>query len=268
MRKLEPTLFTLFFSISFFFIDAQQIPNGSFEEWEIPNTWTETPVGWTTQNGQLIQNTVRDSFPSSGDWAMRVYPISAELGEYGVASTTVPFDGFLSVLGFDAKWEKTSTAAVSVEVDFMNDELVQYTEIWSPQENSSDWSYFEISTIPAGDLFISHLRIKVTVSIGDFAAGEGWIAVDDIYLYAPSGVSEIYTNNIEISPNPCDEVLNLNTDQLSNIENMVIYDVSGHLIYTGKLESTYDTCTLTNGTYILQIGEGEEFLKERFQVLH
>ncbi|MFT5228161.1 MAG: hypothetical protein ACI9EV_001303 [Urechidicola sp.] len=266
MKKAVQIL-SMFLVIATIETNAQEIPNGGFEEWEIPNTWTETPVGWPTENGQLIQNTVKDSFPNSGDWAMRVYPIPIGVGEYGHAYTDIDISNSPSVLEFHAKWEKTATAAVGVEMLFMFNEAIVFNENWFPTTNTSEWVPISIPVSLVGTE-VNHVLIRVFVSIGDFAAGQGWISVDDMQFTEPNGIDELNSTNLFLGPNPCDSEIRINSDKYDQTTKMIVYDNLGHIIHIGNMTSPFDTSKLPNGMYTLQIGEGEDLVKERFEVIH
>jgi len=267
MNFLKTVILTAILAFSSEILSGQQIPNAGFEQWELANTWTETPVGWQTQNGQLIQNTVRDSLPNSGDWAMRVYPIPDAIGAFGYAKTIVEIAQLPSSLEFYAKWQKTSTAGVYVELRFINAGAVVFVDTWNFATDSADWTQVNIP-ISNDQTPVTQIEIIAAVQIGDFAAGEGWIAIDDMSFDYISGTEELQDNNVLFSPNPCDKALIINIKNLIGVEKMVVYDAIGHLVYFGPLKPTYDTSQLTNGRYFIQFGEGEKLVKEQFQVQH
>lgn len=243
---------------------AQVIPNGGFEYWSITNGWTEEPDGWETPNNQLIETTVKDQDAYAGEFAMRVNPYNMGIGEYGWGNIDFPIDFIPPSLDFYAKWDKTSTAAVGVDITFFNGEIPVYTSYWFAEVNQSEWSLIQIP-LDQIEPVMDHVIITVYVSIGDFAAGEGWISVDEMSFGNPSGLNDLDESAIGLYPNPTSDVLKISV-RAQPLDYSII-DSSGRLVDQGTFKSEIDVCQLPVANYTLQLRMRDGSLVEkRFQV--
>lgn len=245
------TFLFVFFLLTFHNFCAQEIPNGNFESWGIYNGWTEEPTGWNTPNNQLIETTVKDLDAFEGDYAMRVNPYTMGVGEYGWGNIDFPIEYIPSSLDFYAKWEKTSTAAVGVDITFYNEDTPIYTASWYADSNESDWTLINIP-LDQIEPIMDHVTVNVFVSIGDFAAGEGWISVDQMGFGLVDGLDEhSLLDELEFFPNPVSEMLFIK--EASTSATYVIVDVAGKQVSKGNYGSGIDVSELPLGTYTLSL---------------
>jgi hypothetical protein len=230
---------------------AQEIPNGNFESWGIYNGWTEEPTEWNTPNNQLIETTVKDLEACAGDFAMRVNPYNMGVGEYGWGNIDFPITYIPSSLDFYAKWDKTSTAAVGVDITFFNEDTPIYTTSWYAQENVSEWTLIHIP-LDQIEPIMDHVTVNVYVSIGDFAPGEGWISVDQMSFGGVNGIEELTLNkDLLLFPNPVSEMLYIK-DVVSSFS-YEIYDQLGKKVANGVYGSGIDVRSLASGSYTLSL---------------
>jgi hypothetical protein len=88
-------------------------------------------------------------------------------------------------------------------------------------------------------------------------ASTGIAKIDDIIVKGvnSAGISTIiYENNVCMYPNPCEDILNIeSTELLSRVE---IYDMQGGLVYSGRLSgqnAEIDMSKLNTGLYFVQL---------------
>jgi hypothetical protein len=255
MKSLTLPL-ALFLSVGLF---SQDIPNGNFEEWESTPMFTLDPVGWETDNTQLIVSTSQDLDAYEGTYAMRVVPINDGVGEFGHASTTVPIGGIPDGLSFYAKWSQTVTAWIGVDVLFYNNEDQVYSEYWSTSDTASTWTQVVIPFEPI-DIATTHVVITVFVAIGDLVPGEGWISVDAMNFGIVSSVNELETTEVTIFPNPADQFLELRMEGDIQIDEVGIIDMNGRTILSAPYDQRIDISAITEGQYLLEFKSAEKVL--------
>jgi hypothetical protein len=247
-----------------FTVTAQVIPNGGFESWSITNGWTEEPDGWETPNNQLIESTVKDPDAYAGLYAMRVNPAPNGIGEEGFAWIEIPTDFIPPSLDFYAKWSRTLTASVGVEIQFFNNELQVYAANWVPEDTSSAWTYIHLP-LEQIEPVMTHMIIRAYIFIGDFAPGSGWISVDEMSFGNPNGLNDLDESNIGLYPNPTSDVLKISV-KVQPLDYSII-DSSGRLVDQGTFKSEIDVSQLPVANYTLQLRMRDGSLVEkRFQV--
>jgi uncharacterized protein (TIGR02145 family) len=72
-----------------------------------------------------------------------------------------------------------------------------------------------------------------------------------------TGINELRTNNIEIYPNPADDIINLKISDLKSDLNFVIYDALGRIVNAGIINAettSLDISNLATGFYIIKAG--------------
>lgn len=251
MKDLS-TLILLFVSASLL---SQTVPNGGFEEWEVTPQFSLDPVGWETDNTQLIVSTSQDMEPYQGMYAMKVEPIMNGIGEYGEASVTLDMGGLPDGLFFQAKYWRTFTAGVGVTVDFYYEEDIVHTQSWYPTDTASSWMQAQM-TFPPIDIATTHAIIRVFVAIGDFAPGEGWISVDAMDFGFTTSTADQDRPQISLYPNPVSDRFVL--EGVDSGTPFRIIDSQGRLVQQGVQGIENRLEDLSAGHYLLIIGEGEQ----------
>ncbi len=237
---------------------AQQVPNGGFENWETTPLFSLDPEFWSTDNGQLIVSTVQDSLPYEGEWGMRVYPVPNGLGEEGRASIQIPTTYIPPSLNFHAKWDRTATAGLGVSVTFYNGDDNFYSETWYSPELSSEWTpiSIELSQI---EPIMTHVIIEVWVSIGDFAAGEGWLSVDAMSFDGVTGLDDLDAGSVGLYPNPASNLLFV--EEADTRTSYAIYDAMGKLVSRDSYESGVDVSAMPSGNYFIEVLRSDGVLR-------
>ena len=72
-----------------------------------------------------------------------------------------------------------------------------------------------------------------------------------------TGINELRTNNIELYPNPADDIINLKISDLKSDLNFVIYDALGRIVNSGIINAettSLDISNLATGFYIIKAG--------------
>ncbi len=238
---------------------SQVIPNADFENWTPSLIFTYDPDNWVTDNQEATPATVvPDSLAYSNDLAMRVIAQPDGLGSYGEAYVVVPvFNEYSEQLSFYAKWAKTQSAGVFVEVDFLtgNQELV-YMVNWFPNVDSSDWTLVNIDllTVLPEPPPINEIKIRVVASVGDFAPGEGWISVDAMEFSSATAIDEIEGEfEINIFPNPTRDYIHISSSKNIQNQEYQIMDIQGKVVQRGKISDTITIDTLPSGRYVFQV---------------
>ena len=243
---------------------AQVVPNSGFENWDF-NGWNYSPTDWSTENSQVFETVFQDSAAYEGVLAMRVesMPLPLDLGEEGHAIVQVPLSFIPPSLEFYAKYDRTSTAAVGVTVQFYNGENVVSSDTWWAPDLSSEWTGV---TLPFTQVLpiITHAIIDVWVLIGDEAPGDGWISVDAMGFAAPDGLEEADAIDLRVYPNPVSEELFLEYDP-SQVGGLVfrLVDMSGRSMEVFPVNNRIDVRAMMAGYYILLIENDAGAISER-----
>jgi len=247
--KTTAFLFLLLFSSSAY--SQFEIPNGEFEDWTM-GTWNLNPTHWQTNNWQLTQDVFQDSAAYQGEFAMRVEAAIVELGSYGQGSIEIPTEAIPPALNFYAKWERTYTAGVGVEIAFYNADALVYQQYWTPDAEASEWVPI---TMPLSQIepVMTHVIIRVQANVGDFAPGEAWIAVDAMSVGSPNGTDELMATSFNMYPVPVIDVLNLEVDQSIVPRRVAITDATGRRIKEVPYARRIDMQDVDRGFYTLTL---------------
>jgi hypothetical protein len=142
------------------------------------------------------------------------------------------------------------------------------------------WKYFNLSmTNWASNR--GNFPIKMTADIIRFrftyttdsnkTAHDGWI-IDDIGLEDWwEGVDEIQNDHlISIYPNPVEDKLSIEINQISNNQTIQILNSQGQVLYTNDRfkDNNIDTKNLSNGLYFLRYSDTKSFALKKFMVSH
>jgi len=255
---MKTTVLFLSLLLSFSAYSQFEIPNANFEEWDF-NGWNFSPTGWQTNNTQLTQDVFQDSAAYEGELAMRVEATLVELGAYGEASIEIPTAAIPASLDFYAKWERTYTAAVGVEIIFYNQESVVIQSLWMPDSISSDWVPISMP-LEQIEPIITHVEIKVYAAVGDFAPGEGWISIDAMSINGPNALDEFDSAAFSIYPVPAVGEISLDVDERFSPQRITIVDATGRTVMDVPYASRLSLSGFAAGQYVLLLSRnyGEE----------
>lgn len=286
----------LIFTLSFgFSVNAQQLPNGGFENWT-PGFGFEDPTSWASLNALSIIGvpiSVSKSTQShSGSFSVKVETIAADLEMTGMPSPTpgILFIGSLDILSqsvvvgmpFTAKpdslvgWVKYSpvngdTSGLVVQLTKWNATTMSQDMIGLGFHLAFAGSAFSRFSVPIDYLLEDApdtLSINVLSSLGNGQIGSA-IWIDDLAL--------IYNNTIQVNeiaastffnvfPNPVNDQLSIESKIADKI---AIYSSTGTEIdsfeVSPETSKKFDVKLLSNGLYFIKNTRAEV---KRFVVSH
>jgi len=275
--KTQFTLIVFLLSIATF-LSAQNVPNGSFEEWE-----DGEPLNWTTSNAGGIATISQSDDSHSGSYAVmgQTNPGETIIPELlsGYDNLGIPVSEKYELLKFHYKYnedgsDKMVIAIIMYDEDYstlgsggleIEDEVEDYTLAVIPI------TYDESGT-PA------HAAIQIGLVDG-FGSGppsaDSYFIIDDVEFSGSVGIDEINTENtrILISPQPATDVarISFTSDTRVNNLNLSIIDPSGKRMgeykfgntSSGMNEVMIDISHFAPGVYIALINtDGESFTKK------
>lgn len=292
MIKKIILIFTLIFGFS---VNAQQLPNGGFENWT-PGFGFEDPTSWASLNALSIIGvpiSVSKSTQShSGSFSVKVETIAADLEMTGMPSPTpgILFIGSLDILSqsvvvgmpFTAKpdslvgWVKYSpvngdTSGLVVQLTKWNATTMSQDMIGLGFHLAFAGSAFSRFSVPFDYLLDDApdtLSINVLSSLGNGQIGSA-IWIDDLAL--------IYNNQIQVNeiaastffnvfPNPVNDELSIESKIADKI---AIYSSTGTEIdsfeVSPETSKKFDVKLLSNGLYFIKNTRAEV---KRFVVSH
>lgn len=244
---------------SLFFVFAAQaqleIPNPSFENWEIINTWNPTPVDWITQNWQLNDNTYVDSAACHENVSMAVRPVLGFETSAGMAHTQIDTDYIPANFSFCVKrYVDIPQDTVKVRLRFWNQasdpELMVYEKSWITSDTDTTWNYITLSLDQ-----IEPIMHAVTIEViagynGPLGGGSAltWIAVDDMKFDMVDGVEEERLQFELIVAGEEIRLRGVETYQMKH-PRIQLFDLSGKLV-AATSESVLNFSHLRAGIYI------------------
>ncbi|MFK7757922.1 MAG: T9SS type A sorting domain-containing protein [Flavobacteriales bacterium] len=129
--------------------------------------------------------------------------------------------------------------------------------------------YLGLNISSSADNYLGWLSLEVT-------SGNDTIVLHDIGYNTSSNdsitagqeslvsVNEINSIELDIYPNPCSHVLNVEWPYKFNNTSYSITDLNGKLILSGALTASLDVSALALGTYIIVISDGTATARKRF----
>lgn len=240
-------------------MNAQDIPNGNFEDWGMPNTWNFTPDSWMTSNYQLSDLVRMDTMSFEGEFAMQVN----SGGDFSfLAYSQIGFlvNAIPDKLEFAVKTEVNGFPGLWVEATFWNGDIFVLTDGWSAVSTMNEWEVVEID-FENIEPVVDSVSIKVGAQAGDFAYGTGWISVDQMRFTDFTNVEETELSTIQVYPNPVSNQLNIKSDD--TFDKIEIYDSMGRLILSEYRLSTIDVSDFAKGNYQLVIYRKDEIIDSK-----
>ena len=224
-----------------------QVPNGSFEDWDVING-VKKPVSWDF-NQSLSLGFIKDTISVEGDFSLKLFPTNSYPPCSSVLNTSIQLDSILGEnksLSFYAKSELTPPnyeeewVFFQVKVSFFEDGIFLDKIQWQTLEEIDTFTKFTVSlAYPEADqLSIEILGGAIEEVIGG-CVGRSTSWIDDLKIEESPIVSsnEIFKQEKDdylLYPNPTTGKLYIKDEK--NIYNKFrILDLMGKLIHEGEI---------------------------------
>jgi hypothetical protein len=278
MKKLT-LLLSILITLSF---QAQQIPNGDFENW-ITQEWGEEPENWGEYFMQgfheispgLIDNTIVKSDDAySGSYAMEIRSFTNTI--FGETDTIVPMvilnlnnansdsafmlldSGLISLSGYfkqDLADEDENYTAIYVSVFYEGEEsgygIIEF------EEDIEDYTAFDIPIQYITSTLSDSIILMIFGGNQDNQLPGNTLLLDGLQFNYDSPVStnieEDYSNSIKLFPNPSNNNFKISSNELISL--VEITDLSGRVIYNSEINQNslvIDTREFTNTIFIVR----------------
>jgi hypothetical protein len=283
-----------------FHVQAQNVPNGGFENWtnysgySLPDSWNTTDSISSTQQGQrsVLQET---TFVHSGSSAMKMqsWTYNTIFNEPAVATngtlnSAFQFQGgspdsiryqmltgwyIYNPVGGDSctvsvlctRWNGTSRDTVAVGV-------------WSTKDTVTTYSQFSVTInyVASGNPDTALIVIS-SAPIGINTANAGTVLyIDDLNFSGLAGINELPPNLVSINtfPNPASDYLNIDAEWKAPVRATIsIIDVNGKLLQSIPMTNStqrIDVSYLANGNYFYELMDdrGNKLYAAKFSVSH
>ena len=256
------------------------------------------PTGFTTQNSVPFQVGLNNlQYPDTNVLNNQIsytFPIcnGYDPNDKSVAPKGIGSDGLItmdqSLLTYTIRFQNTGNAPAYniVVVDTLSDKLDLSTlnipdvshnyQLEVIDNKILKWKFYNIMLPDSGTNYaasmghiVYQLRLKNGVQLGDQIKNKAYIYFD--YnpaiitnetvntLYMPSGVSNTLENNAVIYPNPTEDMLYIDAEQVFTRYRLM--DASLRIVkqdhFTATRQRKVDVHELTAGIYFLQVGEGK-----------
>lgn len=249
-------------------VAAQQLPNGSFENWSLKNEYIE-PEGWISTNAYAYFGAVETCYPfedaHTGKVAAkletRIDPLTNDtLRALMVVGDSYDFPGIPLYQKYNSvsfyykhnlkdtalaaffltKWNATKNKrdTLASAFNFFTDSSSIY------KQKSLVFDYGQNTAKPDTCIafFLSSLKEK--------ANPYNFLLLDDISVDVFLGIDEPQLPQIEIYPNPSNSIISLNSPL--QIQSVSVYSLTGKLIMQSEV-NTFSISQLTPATYILWV---------------
>ena len=297
--KTKFTILALLFA-GFFSANAQQIPNGSFDDWSTnplaPNEWTTyealfgMPLGLSFRDtvdkvvGPASLKLVADSIP--GQPAYGVVPGLASLGSgtmtpQGPVTYGIPFafrpDTFY--FGFKYVTPGSDTAGIGLGLKKNGVYLLNNPNFlaYIPLTSQPQWG---LGYLPLASYYLNQntpdtLEIQLSASLIGTSVQGSTLHVDGVffgYVNLPSALQEVADKlNITVYPNPATDAITITTDENVDGFKALVCDINGSIVSATTLagnRTIINLSTLANGTYIYRVADktGNIIRSDRFTV--
>ena len=256
----------LFFSLFTASINAQEIPNGGFEEWETMQGFNaEFPTGWITSNflgvaAGLEPNAVKTTDAYQGTYAIKLSTVDGFYTDEHLVGTAL-YDGALDKTPSELRgYYKTSlvgddVAYISIDVigagSFIGGAVIEF------ESSQSDYTYFSVPI----DYIVEnpdaeYFYLSILSSIEDGVVGTS-ITIDGLNFDGTTAVSDFKTANIDavVAPNPVSDVLEISMGKFLDQLDMSIYDKYGKLVETKQFQQSIaiDVSQYPIGMYFIEL---------------
>jgi hypothetical protein len=253
---MKTLLLSLITTISLSSFAQIAVPNPSFEDWGIPNTWTYTPNDWMTQNNQLIMTSHIDSSSCDEELALRVTPFLGFETAAGVAWTEIDTDYIPANFNFCVKRHiDIPQDTVSVRLRFWNDgadvPFVVYENTWTTSSTDTTWNNVTMD-LDQIEPIMHYVSIEVIAGYnGPLGGGSHltWISVDNMGFDIVDNVGSDIQPDVDLLVSN-HQISLIGSDAYQLTKPLIqLFDIRGKLVATTR-ENVLNFAHLRSGIYI------------------
>ncbi len=271
------------------FLQAQTVPNGSFENWQEytvvtttyyePEFW-QTPNAFTGQVGTIVVSKSDDAF--QGSFAARLEtkdilggmfqaPGLITLGTFNVNILTFEytFGGGMAThqkvfsLSGKYKYEGVDNDSASVLIYSYKKDGDDYDTIGmglAYLHNSSDWSDFNVNMFFLNDHQPDTFNVIIMSSSIESLIPGSVLLVDSLTMHTNVGIIDLNTNPMQVMtyPNPANDQISFETTQPSTKRMVYFFDILGKQLAVVSYPSTtlsVNLATFPSGTLYYRIDD-------------
>ena len=206
----------------------------------------------TSLANPLINNYIYYNSSTDPQLPYLVLTVTDSIGAISKDSIIITFSSFGMSLGGPSTYyvEKGDSVFCHGNVVFGGIDTLYST--WNPNhgilsmENQGFWASPDTTT---------SYTLTVTDAVGCTTTGP---ENDVTVVVYPLGIEDVENTKVKIYPNPATDFLNIEREENSKDESLVIYDITGKEVFRTTLSSltqTIDVSNLARGSYSLVIGE-------------
>ncbi|HKK89277.1 MAG TPA: T9SS type A sorting domain-containing protein [Saprospiraceae bacterium] len=253
-------------------LDAQIVPNGSFEEWE----WRENrlrPVGWVTNQDTFYRRFERSELSTTGNYSLKF--VTGEVNSAFQDCSSLAYTFFkVEELGENA--ELKFNIRIKQEIDpynrgsyfwlrchlLLNQELIETVD-WIHRDSISDFT--EIS-LPFSETEADTIAIFLLGSArgGDLDGcvdrSTAW--VDDLRIASTVNISEQIAMEYQVFPNPASTELRINVSQEPEV--VWIKNLNGEVVKELRNSSVIEVGEFPPAMYLIEweLRNGKRFIEK------
>jgi len=261
---------------------AQNVPNGGFENWSVG-----APVSWYANNIPTITATITQTTPShTGSYAVKGTVVTSPAGNVSplIESIDMSGNGFAvtqaySTLSFYYKTNLNGASQFTALVS-MKDAANNAVAIGAMTFIGNVGSY-TLATVPINYIGSNPVECSITFTVYDSTGGSppvgDYFIVDDVGL---SGLASVQENSSPVSianvyPNPANHSaviqyqLMAKSDvqfRIINTQGKTVREINLPEQAAGKHETDFDISSLSSGFYFVRMKTSEGFSFARLQV--
>jgi hypothetical protein len=280
MKHTFTILAFVFFAL---FVNAQQVPNNSFELWQTADEGHEDPVSWGTANSttnvfpinKVTTEKTNDAYDGS---------FAAMLTSKTVLTFVAP--GFITLGQFDIDlWTQVTSITGGIEYNLYPDKLTAFvkyapaegdffrlgmwmlrddgtevpdtvaTALYDGSESLDEYTFISVDVDYRNEFEPEILNIIAISSNPDNPVAGSILHIDKIELEYSTGIVNYQASKLSVFPNPASDYITINS--FFKDSDVLIYDILGNLV---KKQTSYQgqKITVSNlkaGQYIVRISK-------------
>ena len=253
-------------------IQAQQIPNGGFENW-VQESYGEEPANWgefglqflnSISPGSIDSTIVKSQDAYSGTYAMEIRSkalsgvptdtiiplVMLNLKNSNLDSAKMKIDSTLLSLSGYIKQDLVSADSNSTSISVFVYSGGSITGLGAMEFNMNIVNYtsFDIPIFYFGTIAGDSIEVWITAGNSNAPVPGNIMLLDDFELHyqtAITGIEETISSEISVYPNPFNDQLIIEL-QTPNTKEFKIYSILGEMVLKGSVSSDINTIDLSN----------------------